>query len=137
MLGDADGFAYPLVELPPSAVASPEAAVKFLVNELVRLGRLRPENAARVTSQVVHRESLGSTGVGRGVALPHSKSNEVGEVLGVVGRSAVPVPWPGAMDEEPVRVVCLLITPASEPDASFRALEAAARQLRQVSAGGL
>jgi hypothetical protein len=40
---DAERFGYPVVELPPMAASSPEAAVKFLVGELVRAGRLRPD----------------------------------------------------------------------------------------------
>jgi nitrogen PTS system EIIA component len=104
--------------------------VKFLVGKLVQAERLRPEDADRVVCQVLHRKSLGSTGLGRGFALPHSKSDVVGEVLGIVGRSAVPVTWPGAVDSQPVHVVCLLVTPTSEPSASLRALEAVVRRVR-------
>ena len=104
--------------------------MQFLVGRLVQSGRLPPGNADRVVCQVLRRESLGSTGVGRGFALPHSESDVVGEVLGVVGRSAVPVTWPGAVDAEPVRTVCLLVTPAFDPGASMRALEAVVRQIR-------
>jgi PTS system fructose-specific IIA component/PTS system nitrogen regulatory IIA component len=133
MVSDAaDRSGYPVVDLPPSAASSPEAAVKFLVAELVRSGRLRAGAAERVCCQVLHRESLGSTGVGRGVAMPHSKSDAVGEVLGIVGRSAAPVAWPDAVDQEPVRLVCLLVTPTSEPGPSLRALEAAVRLLRNI-----
>jgi mannitol/fructose-specific phosphotransferase system IIA component (Ntr-type) len=123
-------FGYPVVDLPPASASSPEDAVRFLVAELVRSGRLRPEYADRVAGQVLCRESLGSTGFGCGVALPHSKSDAVGEVLGVVGRSAEPVPWPGAADADSVRVVCLLVTPTADLGASLRALEAVSRQLR-------
>jgi mannitol/fructose-specific phosphotransferase system IIA component (Ntr-type) len=126
----ADNFGYPVVDLPPSVVSSPEATVKFLVGQLVQSGRLRSEDADRVVCQILHRESLGSTGIGHGFALPHSKSDVVGEVLGIVGRSATPVNWPGTVDTEPVRVVCLLVPPASEPTAYLRALEAVVRQIR-------
>jgi PTS system fructose-specific IIA component/PTS system nitrogen regulatory IIA component len=127
---EAGSLGFPVVDLPPSAVSSPEAAVRFLVGQLVQSGRLQPEKADRVVCQVLHRESLSSTGLGRGFALPHSKSEVVAEVLGIVGRSTAPVVWPGAMDTEPVRVVCLLVTPAFEPEASLRALQAVVRQLR-------
>lgn len=125
-----DGFGFRVVDLPPSVASSPEAAVRFLVGQLVQLGQLPLENADRVVCQVLRRESLGSTGVGRGFALPHSKSDVVGEVLGIVGRSAVPMTWPGALDAEPVRIVCLLVTPAIEPGVAMRALASVVRQIR-------
>ncbi len=126
----ADGFGFPVVDLPTSVVSSPEAAVRFLVGKLVESQQVTPENADRIICQVLHRESLGSTALGRGYALPHSKSDVVDEVLGIVGRSAVPINWPGAVDGESVRVVCLLVTPALEPEAALRALTVAARQIR-------
>jgi nitrogen PTS system EIIA component len=122
-------FGFPLVELPPSVASSPEAAVRFLVGQLVQSKRLAPENADRVVCQVLHRESLGSTGIGRGFALPHNKSDVVGEVLGIIGRSAVPITWPDSFDGVPVRVVCLLVTPACEPGASMRALLSMVQQI--------
>jgi mannitol/fructose-specific phosphotransferase system IIA component (Ntr-type) len=130
MSDSASSFSYPVVDLPPSVVSSPEAVVRFLVGQLVQSGRLRPENADRVVCQVLHRESVGSTAIGGGFALPHSKSDFVSEVLGVVGRSAVPVQWPGATDDKPVHVICLLVTPAFEPAAALRALENVSRQMR-------
>jgi PTS system nitrogen regulatory IIA component len=129
----ADDLGIPVVDLPPSARASPEAAVHFLVRWLVRSGRLQPGQADRVTCQVLHRESLGSTGIGRGIAVPHALSDAVGQVLGVAGRAAEPLAWPGASDSVPVRVVCLLVMPVSAPGASLRALEAAVRLLRRGS----
>lgn len=122
-------FGYPVVDLPPEVVSSSEATVRFLVGQLVQSGRLRREDADRVVCAVLHREASGLTGIGRGVALPHSKSEFVSEVVGIVGRSAVPVSWPGAMDAEPVRVICLLVTPTAEPGECLRALQDAVRQV--------
>ena len=130
MSDPAGDLGFPVVDLPPSARASPEAAVRFLVEWLVRSGRLQPGQADRVTRQVLRRESLGSTGIGRGIAVPHALSDAVGQVLGVAGRAAGPVAWPGAFDSVPVRVVYLLVMPASAPGESLRALEAAVRKLR-------
>lgn len=130
MSDGAGRFGHPVVDLPPSVVPSPEAIVKFLVSQLVQSRRLRPEHADRVVCQVLHRESLGSTNIGRGFAIPHSKSDVVGEVLGIVGHSAVPVTWTGGMDAEAVRVVCLLVAPTFEPGTFLRALETLSRQMR-------
>ncbi len=129
MSDPADHLGISVVDLPPSAESSPEAAVRYLVSHLVQSGLLRPEQADGVVSQVLRRESLGSTNIGRGIAVPHSTS-DVGQVLGVVGRAAKPVPWPGLAGSAPVRLVCLLVTPASDPGTSLRALVALSRRLR-------
>jgi PTS system fructose-specific IIA component/PTS system nitrogen regulatory IIA component len=126
----AERFGYPVVDLPASATACAEDAVRFLVQELVRSGRLQVEDAERVCCQVLRRESQGSTSLGRGVALPHSKSDAVGQVSGVVGRAAGPIPWPRGPDTESVWLVCLLLTPASSPGEALRALVDVSRRLR-------
>lgn len=130
MPDNATRFGYPVVVMPEWASASPEAAVKFLVGQLAQSGRLPAGRAEEVVNAVLKRETLGTTAIGRGVAMPHSKSDTVAEVQGVVGKAAVPVKWPGAMDEEPVMVVCLMITPVANPRATLLALEAAVRAFR-------
>jgi PTS system fructose-specific IIA component/PTS system nitrogen regulatory IIA component len=111
-------------------VSSPEAIVKFLVEQLVTSGRVQPQDADRLVSQVLHRESLGSTGIGRGLAIPHTTSGAVTSILGVVGRSDEPVTWPGAVDGEPVRTVYLLVAPHGNPGRSARALAAILLRIR-------
>jgi mannitol/fructose-specific phosphotransferase system IIA component (Ntr-type) len=125
----AERFGYPLVELPPAALESPEAAVRFLVEHLVRLGRIDAKHAADVCSHVLHRESLGSTAIGGGFALPHSKSEFVSQVCGIIGHTAAPMQWSGSMDSKPVHTICLLVTPAAEPGAGLRALQDLCRRL--------
>jgi mannitol/fructose-specific phosphotransferase system IIA component (Ntr-type) len=125
----ADSRGFPVVDLPPAASASPEAADAKLVGRLVRSERLKPAHAGRVVSQVLHREAQSPTASGRGWALPHCKSEVIDDVLGVVGRSDVPIPWPGARDAQLGRAVCLLVTPASKPGVCLRALEAVSRRL--------
>ena len=60
---------------------------------------------------------------GRGV-------HRLDEVVGLVGRAAAAVHWPGAHDAAPVHTVCLLVTPAARPGDCLRILEDVARQLR-------
>ena len=66
-LGD---LGFQVVDLPASASSSADAAVKFLVEQLVQSGRLEAGHTARVCCQVLHRESQGSTVIGPGIALP-------------------------------------------------------------------
>ncbi len=131
----AGDLGYPVINL-PAGTTSPDAVVRFLVGHLVEGGSLAAEHAARVIDQILRRESLGSTAIGGGVAVPHSKSEFVFQVLGLIGRTAEPVKWPGAVDGVPVRLACLLVTPATDPGASLRALEAVVRRLRRSSGGG-
>jgi mannitol/fructose-specific phosphotransferase system IIA component (Ntr-type) len=123
-------FGFPVFELPASDTLSPDATIRFLVGELVKSGRIEPMHADRVVCQVLKRESQGSTAIGRGFALPHSKSDAVSEVQGVVGQAVVPVSWPGAVGVEAVRVVCLLVTPAQDSGKCLRALEAVSRRMK-------
>jgi PTS system fructose-specific IIA component/PTS system nitrogen regulatory IIA component len=123
-------YRFPIVDLPPDAAVSPEAAVRFLVGQMVASGQLRQEHAEAVIEQVLCRESKGSTGIGRGIAVPHSKSGFVDRVVGVEARSELPVAWPGAADSAPVRRVCVLVTPATQPGESLRALKEIVQRLQ-------
>lgn len=127
-----DRFDFPVVNLPHAAASSPEAAVRFLVEHLVNTGAFPRAAVELVISQIFRRELLGSTAIGRGVALPHTKSDAVHAVLGVIGKSAAPIAWPDARDAAPVRFVCLLIAPADQPGTSMRALLALSRRLRNL-----
>lgn len=132
MFDPTGAFGFAVVDLPATASSSREAAVRFLVECLVQSGRLQPMHADRVVRRVLHREAIASTGVGSGFAVPHSKSDAVSEVLGIVGRSTVALTWPGAADAQPVRVVCLLITPESAPGKSLQALQAVALEVSKL-----
>ena len=126
----ADEFDLLRIDVPEDAVL-PDTIVKFLAGELVRLGRLPQEHADPVVCAVLRREAIGSTGVGRGLAFPHAASDLIDVALGIVGRLPEPVAWQGAIDNQPVHTVCLLITPKSDTYATFKAMEAVARRLRQ------
>jgi mannitol/fructose-specific phosphotransferase system IIA component (Ntr-type) len=130
MSNEDDPLSFRVVDLPHSATACAEDAIKFLVGKLVEAGQIPAKQADRIARQILHRESLGSTVIGRGSAVPHSKCNDVEKVQGIVGRSAVPINWPSTIDAGPVRCVYLLVTPASDPSACLRALEAVSRKIR-------
>jgi PTS system nitrogen regulatory IIA component len=97
-------------------------AVKELVERLVVAGELGKRTASGVTKAIMEREALGSTGIGRGIAVPHAKHSAVKRVIGVLGRSKTGVNF-AAIDGEPVFLVFLLISPADQPAAHLKALE--------------
>jgi PTS system nitrogen regulatory IIA component len=82
-----------------------------------------------VTNEVRKRDELGSTGIGKGVALPHARLREVKKTVGVLARLIKPVEFE-AVDGEPVDIVFLLLLPAAAQLDQLNALAATARKLR-------
>ena len=122
MVEDAsEKLGYPIIELPESVASSPESVIRFMIRQLVKQGQISQEHADRAICQIVTREGEGSTALGNGMAMPHSKS-EVAEVVGLFGRSRIPLPWQGP-DGVPVCEVCLLLTPVHEPQEAMHALK--------------
>jgi len=81
----------------------------------------------RILSELLKRETLGSTGVGGGVALPHARFPEIDKPLGILFRLKKPIVF-DAVDEKPVDTAFLLLLPeASDP---LGALAGIARKLR-------
>ena len=75
------------------------------------------------------REELGSTGIGRGVAVPHTKHLSVDHLVGTVAVSTDGVDF-SSLDGERVQLFFLLISPLDCPTDHLRALENISRQLR-------
>ena len=79
------------------------------------------ENLEQVTEAVLERETLLSTGVGYGVALPHAKTSGVDETRALFAITADPVEY-DSFDGEPVRLVFLLVSPARSSRAHIQIL---------------
>ena len=99
-----------------------EEAIRELVGNLVSADRLSKRKAPAVTRAILKREALGSTGIGRGIAVPHTKHSSVKQVIGCLGRSKKGVDF-AAIDGEPVYLVFLLVSPSEEPGLHLKALE--------------
>lgn len=119
---------FPKVEIPPGAAASPQTAIRFLVTALAKHGRLDAAAVDPVAEAVDAREAVATTAIGKGVAIPHdSNSDHVKKLIGIIGKSAVPISWPGAGDSKPVCEVYLLVSPRNEPGQHLRALDTIVR----------
>jgi len=86
--------------------------------------------AAEITSKLMARERLGSTGVGHGVAVPHARLKGLERMHGVFVRLDEPVDF-GSVDEQPVDLFFALLAPADHPAEHLRALAKVSRALRQ------
>ncbi len=96
--------------------------VKELVKKLVAAGRLGERQARGATQAILDREALGSTGIGRGIAVPHAKHSSVKQIVGCLGRSKKGIQF-AAIDGEPVYLVFLLLSPTDQPGPHLKALE--------------
>jgi PTS system nitrogen regulatory IIA component len=80
-----------------------------------------------------HRESLGSTGLGNGIALPHARLGAVAKPFCLLARLRDPLAF-DAVDEKPVDLVCLVLLPASQSSEQLNVLACIARRLRDTTA---
>jgi PTS system nitrogen regulatory IIA component len=86
-------------------------------------------DAAVILERVRLRESLGSTGFGSGAAIPHARFADLSGVLVQVVRLAAPVDY-GALDEVPVDIAVLLLSPEAAGADHLKALARISRTLR-------
>ena len=82
-----------------------------------------------MTEALLDREKLGSTGIGRGVAVPHAKHRSIDRIVGLVGLSRSGVDF-GSIDGEPVYVFFLLLSSREQSAEHLQALERIATVLR-------
>ena len=75
-----------------------------------------------LSAQILKREKNGSTGFGKGVAVPHVKHPDIERMVAAVGVSQRGVEF-NALDKQPVFSVFMLISPADKPDQHLHAME--------------
>lgn len=85
---------------------------------------------AAIAGALLEREALGSTGIGYGVALPHTVVEGIDQPLCLVFTLAKPIDF-DAVDEVQVNTLVLLLTPASAKGESLNLLSCIARRLRE------
>jgi mannitol/fructose-specific phosphotransferase system IIA component (Ntr-type) len=95
-------------ELPKSELIAP------LLQLLAQQGHFSRWEVPGVLDTVLRRERLGSTGIGRGVALPHGRHPAVPRPLGVLAVCRPPVAF-DSLDGEPVDILALILVPPSQP----------------------
>lgn len=86
-------------------------------------------NAGLVVEALMARESLGPTGVGHGVALPHARLNGIKDVMGVFVLLDKPIDF-DAVDRQPVDIAFALFAPEEAGVEHLKALALVSRTLR-------
>jgi nitrogen PTS system EIIA component len=121
----------PLFAMKPEAVAIIDAADKqAILEELSRaFARSWGLDAAQVLEHLEERERLGSTGFGRGVAIPHARMDGVTRPVAALLRLRQPADFASA-DGLPVDLVFGLLSPENSGATHLHALAAISRLMR-------
>jgi PTS system nitrogen regulatory IIA component len=110
----------------PLRATSKKQVLTDLARRIAQIAGLRE----RVVFDVLlERERLGTTGVGRGIAIPHGKLPELTRIHGLFARLEPPVDFE-AVDEQPVDLVFLLLAPEAAGADHLKALARVSRLLR-------
>ena len=111
----------------PRVGATDKRQVLSVISEVAaRVHRLK---AGVVFDALLQRESVASTGVGHGVAIPHALVPGIDRIRGVFVRLKPAIDY-GAVDDEPVDLVFALLAPPSDATDHLRSLARTARALR-------
>jgi PTS system fructose-specific IIA component/PTS system nitrogen regulatory IIA component len=115
--------------VPALAATTKEAVIREIVDSLRATGYVGADVADDVVRAILKREQLGSTGIGRGIAIPHTKHASADRLTGTVALSPGGVAF-DSIDGEPVYVFVLLVSPQDRPGDHLRALENVVRSMR-------
>jgi nitrogen PTS system EIIA component len=106
-----------------------EGVIREMAQSLLDAGKINADELDSIVRAILKREELGSTGIGRGVAVPHTKHPSVNRLVGTVAVSPEGIDF-DSLDGEKVQLFFLLISPPDRPGDHLRALENISRQLR-------
>lgn len=115
--------------LPDMQVSTKEDAIRTMVGSLAKAGSLKPEDEEAVVAAILKREELGSTGIGNGVAVPHTKHASIDKLMATVALVKDGVDF-ASLDGEDVFILFLLVSPPDRPGDHLRGLENISKHLR-------
>jgi len=99
-----------------------DSVIAEMVDSLDKAKKLGTAKAKTIASAVIKREAEASTGMGKGIAIPHVKHKAVKDVVAAIGQCPTGVDF-SSLDKQPVHSVILLISPANLPEKHLQAME--------------
>ena len=111
-------------------VSAPDrwGVIDALIDQLVRLGKIRAEDRALVVKAVKDRETSNGTGIGFGLAIPHASVSCVTAPVAIVAHLQPAVDFQ-SLDDQPVNLCVLFLTPQGQFQQHLQTLSAFARFL--------
>ena len=108
--------------IPELQATDRNGVIREMVNSIASAIGMTEEEAVAVSKAVIQRENQGSTGIGKGIAVPHIKHAAVKSIVGAIGGSKSGIDF-SSLDKAPVYSVLLLISPSNKPDQHLEAME--------------
>lgn len=109
---------------------SKDEVLAELVNTLIR-GGLKL-NSSSILDILKQRESLGSTGIGDGVAIPHGKISDLNDIVVAFGRSEEGIAY-DSLDSKPVHLFFLLLAPENSAGQHLKILAKISKMLKEAN----
>ncbi|RME39806.1 MAG: PTS sugar transporter subunit IIA [Planctomycetota bacterium] len=116
--------------IPELKATDRNGVIRELIQALAEHGAIDPQHTETVARAVIARENQGSTGFGKGVAVPHVKHACIEKMTATVGRSSHGVDF-AALDRAPVYTVFMLLSPDTAPEDHLAAMEKVFRFLQR------
>ena len=115
-------FVLPDAVIPQLQSTQRDEVIAELVDRLLESGAAPADLRDTLIQLILKREKNGSTGFGKGVAIPHVKHERIAKVAAAVGVSPTGIDY-NALDKQPVYSVFMLLSPADQPDQHLHAME--------------
>lgn len=116
--------------IPEIKATDRNGVIRELIESLAAHGAIGSEHVDTLVRAVVARENQGSTGFGKGVAVPHVKHKCLDKMMATIGRSSTGVDFV-ALDRAPVYTVIMLLSPADAPEDHLAGMEKIFRYLQR------
>jgi len=107
-----------------------DEAIDELVAAMAESGAIAKSKIKTVTEAIRAREAQATTGIGKGVSLPHAKLPGIKKPIGTIGRSSEGIDF-SSLDGQPVYSVILLLSSPDCPDEHLQAMEAIFKHIQR------
>lgn len=107
--------------LPKLEAPDRDTVIRELVDSLAAAGAIDTDAVDEIVAALIKREQNGSTGFGKGVAVPHVKHPRIQKMVGTVGCSTGGIDF-AALDHQPVYSIVLLLSPENQPQQHLQAM---------------
>jgi mannitol/fructose-specific phosphotransferase system IIA component (Ntr-type) len=107
-----------------------DEAIEELVAALASAGAIAKKSVGEISKAIITRESQATTGIGKGIALPHAKIKEIKKPIATIGGAPEGLDF-SSLDSQPVYSVILLLSSPDNPDEHLQAMETIFRHVQR------